>query len=76
MFHEFCVNRKKIHLEQRPKAEQNVVVAAASILARNEFVERIRDLSEKYNLEFTKGVSNKTIEVGKAFVKQNGKENF
>lgn len=67
---------KNIHLEQRPKAEQNVVVAAASILARNEFVERIKDLSEKYNLEFTKGVSNKTIEVGKAFVKQCGKENL
>jgi len=67
---------KNIHLEQRPKAEQNVVVAAASILARNEFVEKIKKLNEKYNLEFTKGVSNKTVEVGKAFVKQYGKESL
>lgn len=65
---------KKIHLEQRPKAEQNIVVAAASILARNEFVERLRRLSDKHNLEFPKGASDKTIEVGKEFVRKHGRE--
>ncbi|WP_315112547.1 ribonuclease HIII [Clostridium intestinale] len=67
---------KKIHLEQRPRAEENIVVAAASILARNEFVERIRCLSKKYSIDFPKGVSAKTIEVGKEFVRNYSKESL
>ncbi len=33
---------KKIRLEQRPKAEENLAVAAASIIARNEFLRRLK----------------------------------
>lgn len=67
---------KKILLEQRPRAEENVVVAAASILARNEFVERMKNLSEKYKIDFPKGASNSTVEVAKEFIKIYGKENL
>ncbi|MFD3156015.1 ribonuclease HIII [Haloimpatiens sp. FM7330] len=65
---------RKINLDQRPRAEENVVVAAASILARAEFVKKIKSMCIKYGLEFTKGVSNKTILVGKMFVQKYGKD--
>lgn len=65
---------KNIFLEQRPKAEDNIAVAAASILARNEFISRLKRISRKYDLEFPKGVSNSTVNVGKKFVNLYGRQ--
>lgn len=67
---------KNITLEQRPKAEENVVVAAASILARNEFINILSRMSRKYDLEFPKGVSNKTKDIGKEFIRKYGKDSL
>lgn len=64
---------KNITLEQRPKAEENVVVAAASILARDEFVKILSRMSRQYDLEFPKGASNKTKDIGKEFIREYGK---
>lgn len=65
---------KKINLEQRPRAEENVVVAAASILARNEYVKAINKLSQEYDMEFPKGGSAKVIEAARGFVRIHGRE--
>ncbi|GAB6098955.1 hypothetical protein JCM16358_08340 [Halanaerocella petrolearia] len=65
---------KNIILEQRPKAEENIAVAAASILARNEFISRLKGMSKRYNFDFNKGASNKVINQGKNFVEKYGKE--
>ncbi len=65
---------QNINLEQRPRAEENVVVAAASILARNEYVMRMNKLSQEFNIEFPKGASVKTIEIGRRFVKEYGND--
>lgn len=65
---------KNITLEQRTKAEQNVVVAAASILARDQFVRKINEMQEKYEISFPKGASSATITAAKAFVLKYGKE--
>ena len=67
---------KNIILEQRPRAEENVVVAAASIIARDEFVNIMDRMSLKYNLEFPKGASNITKAVGREFILKCGKENL
>lgn len=67
---------KDITLEQRPKAEENVVVAAASILARNEFVNILSRISRQYDLEFPKGVSDKTKDIGKIFIAKYGRDNL
>lgn len=64
---------KNIVLEQRPRAEQNVVVAAASILARDAFVTKIKELEVQYNQSFPKGAGTSTIEAGKEFVSRYGK---
>ena len=56
----------------RHKAEQDLAVAAASILARDEFVQRLRKLGKQFNLEFPKGASAKVDQVAKEFVNQFG----
>ena len=61
-----------IELVQRHKAEEDLAVAAASILARNEFVTRLRDLGRKYELEFPKGAGTNVDAVAKDFVTQRG----
>lgn len=63
---------REIELIQRHKAEDDLAVAAASILARHEFVTRLRTLGGKYDLEFPKGASNKVVEVGCDFVERLG----
>ncbi len=67
---------RQIHLEQRPRAEQNIVVAAASILARNEFVEKIKEISSEYGIEFPMGASNINIHIGRSFIKKYGEEHL
>ena len=47
---------------------------AASILARNEFVTRLRDLGKKYEMEFPKGASAAVDAAAKEFVAQHGAE--
>ena len=50
---------KKILLEQRPKAEDDPAVAAASVLARAEFLQRLERLSRKSGVALPKGASDK-----------------
>ncbi len=71
-----ALERKKmqINLSQRHRAEEDLVVAAASILARQTFLEALAHLSEKYKIEIPKGASAKTIAVGKKLVIEYGSE--
>jgi len=71
-----ALKRKNIEIEltQRHRGEEDVVVAAASILARCAFVEGIEQLEKQYGQPFPKGASSKTIEAGRAFVRVHGRE--
>ena len=51
------------------RAEADIAVAAASVLARAEFVKRMQDLENKYELNLSKGASTKVIEQAKDFIK-------
>lgn len=64
---------KKINLIQRVRAESDLAVAAASILARNEFVNRIARLSQEYGITLPKGASAEVLKAGKTFVEKHGK---
>lgn len=66
----------KINIIQRPKAESNLAVAAASILARREFLLRLQKMSEEYQVSFPKGASDtKTIvSVAEILIKKFGKD--
>ena len=63
---------RKIKLIQVPKAERDIAVATASILARDKFLWKMEDLSETYGMEFPRGAGEKVDEVGREFVKLYG----
>jgi ribonuclease HIII len=63
---------RSIELVQRHKAEEDLAVAAASILARNEFVTRLRDLGRKYDMVFPKGGGTNVDVAAKEFVAKRG----
>jgi ribonuclease HIII len=48
---------QKITLVQRHKAESDLAVAAASIIAREQFLRSLYDLRDKYKVPFPKGAS-------------------
>ncbi|SCD19249.1 ribonuclease HIII [Proteiniphilum saccharofermentans] len=56
---------KKITLRQEHKAESNIAVAAASVLARARFLEKLNKLSIEYNIALSKGVSKDVVEQAK-----------
>ncbi len=63
---------RRIDLEQMPKGERDIVVAAASIVARGKFLQRLQNLSEEFKIELPKGVSKQVVELGKKFIEQKG----
>ncbi len=65
---------KQIRLMQRPKAESDLAVAAASILARAEFLQRLHKLSEGLNTTLPKGASPAVELAGKMVIKKYGRE--
>lgn len=52
---------QNIHLEQRCKAESDIAVAAASIIARSQFLKSISEISTKYAIEIPKGANDRVI---------------
>ena len=64
---------QKILLEQRTKAEEDVAVAAASVLARNHFVDWMDKNSKELGIELPKGASSRVIDAGDQLVKAHGK---
>lgn len=62
-----ALKRKNIDIPifQRHRAEEDIVVAAASILARAAFVEGLKKLSEEIGFDLPKGGARITVEVGK-----------
>ncbi len=62
----------RINIVQRTKAEEDVAVATASIIARYNFLNKMNEMSKKYEIDFPKGASAKVIEVGKNFVEEFG----
>ena len=59
---------RSIVLNQMVRAESDIAVAAASVLARAEFVKRMQELELKYELQLSKGVSDKVIQQAKTFI--------
>jgi ribonuclease HIII len=61
-----------IELVQKPKAEEDLAVAAASILARAEFLSRLYYLSKDLGAELPKGASSLVEEAAVRLVKMHG----
>jgi len=65
---------RTVTLIQKPRAEEEVAVAAASIIARAEFLRRLQELSTRYGVSLPKGASDAVIIAGKEFVRRHGRE--
>ncbi|MEW6159925.1 MAG: ribonuclease HIII, partial [Verrucomicrobiota bacterium] len=65
---------REIELIQRHKAESDMAVAAASILARNEFVTRLGKLEKEFEMVLPKGASAAVDAVAREFVTRHGVE--
>ena len=69
--------RKKhlaIALEQRVRGEADVVVAAASILARWAFVEYLEETGKKFHVSLPKGAAAHVVEAARTLVREQGPE--
>lgn len=70
--------KKKIQIDltQRHKGEEDIVVAAASILAREAFVTGLEKLSQYYEVKLPKGASSLVIKAGKEFITKHGQHSL
>ena len=66
---------KTIKLEQRTKGESDIAVAAASILARERFINWLDEASRRLGITLPRGASNKLItEIGQQLITQRGND--
>jgi len=63
---------RQIELVQRHKAEEDIAVAAASIIARDEFVKGLAKLEQQFQMKFPKGASAAVDAAAKQFVETRG----
>lgn len=71
---EMNLRRADIKLTQKHRAEDNVVVAAASILARDEFVKQLRQMEAYYGVVLPKGAGPGVLSAGRCFVERYTKD--
>lgn len=69
------LTQQDIDIKVETKAERDVAVAAASIIARDRFLKGIETLSNKYEFELPRGAF-QVIDAGKEFVKLNGENSL
>lgn len=63
----------KLNLVQMPKAEANIAVAAASVLARAQFLNYLAKMSEQYRIDFPKGSSDpRIVQIGGEIISRLG----
>jgi ribonuclease HIII len=65
---------RTIELIQRPRAEEDAAVAAASILARAEFLKRLHFLGREWGMELPKGAGPPVEAAAVRFVRTHGAE--
>jgi ribonuclease HIII len=63
---------KQLDLIQMPRAEVHIAVAAASVLARARFLERLDELSAHFDMTLPKGASHVVVQAGRALIKRFG----
>lgn len=67
---------RTIELVQKHRAEADLAVAAASILARHEFVTRLGSLEKQFEMALPKGASAAVDAAAKDFIARHGVENL
>ncbi len=65
---------RNIPVVQKVRAEEDLAVAAASVLARGEFIARLAQISKEFGVTIPKGASSKVEEMAKTLVREHGVE--
>jgi ribonuclease HIII len=63
---------RRVQLDQRPRAEDDVAVAAASIVARAEFLARLARLSAAVGVDLARGAGPPVLAAGRRYVEKHG----
>ncbi len=63
---------RRIELRSRPRAESDVAVAAASLLAREAFLQSLAELSTRFGLPFPKGAAPHVRKAAEEIVRRHG----
>jgi ribonuclease HIII len=63
---------RNLELVQKHKAESDLAVAAASILARDEFVTRLKRMEKEFGTRFPKGASTQVEDAAREFIENHG----
>ena len=63
-----------VHLTQRTKGEEDLVVAAGSILARAAFLEGLKELGQEHGVTLPKGASSHVKEAARKILEHSGRE--
>lgn len=66
-------NGKTIKLDQRVRAESDIAVAAASVLARAMFVQKMKQMENFYGCNFPKGCNNQVKTAARTFIEKYGR---
>jgi ribonuclease HIII len=70
------LHQPHFELKMRPRAEEDPVVAAASILARAEFIRSMKKLSSSAGMSLKLGASREVKAQAQALILHHGRENF
>lgn len=68
----FKGHAKTLRYLQRPRAEDDPAVGAASVIARAEFVFRIAALAKEHGVELPKGAGSPVVHAGRRIVRERG----
>lgn len=63
---------RRVRLVQRPRAEADPVVAAASLVARAEFLRRLAALADRFGVPLPKGAGPPVLAAARGFVARHG----
>ena len=64
---------RNIELRQMVRAESDIAVAAASILARATYVRKMAEMEQTYGVKFPKGCAQQVKDAAKEFIAKYGK---
>ncbi len=65
---------RRVELRQKHRAEEDLAVAAASVLARDGFLQWLAQSTQKYSFKFPKGASKDVVLAAQDFVRRFGRD--
>ncbi len=65
-----------VNVVERTAAERDIAVAAASILSRYQFLEHMKKMNSRFDMNFPLGANKRVIDSARSFIQKHGKDKF